>query len=140
MRYIWKAKSDDGCFEDKSTKEFATKREAYIDMQERALEKMQWNTEWEDLDGSKIEYSVVFTEDKITLRSYSGEYTYEIVGVKEEVCLHEREWEVIDSYTPRPGYDWELCLIYGVGALWMNNVDGYVVLIEESNRILKSSI
>ena len=141
MKYIWKAWSNDGCFEDQSRREFPTKKEAYIDMRESALEKMEWNTEWEDVDESDtLGYQVHFSRNKIVHKSYSGTYTYEIVEVNEKVHLHEREWEVIDSFTPIPERDWEVCLIYGVGAMWMNNIDGYIVLIEESNRILKSNI
>ena len=141
MKYIWKAWSDDGCFEDQSIREFSTKKDAYTDMRESALEKMAWNTEWEDVDESDtLGYQVHFSRNKIVHKSYSGTYTYEIVEVNETVHLHEREWEVIDSFTPKPGKDWEVCLIYGVGAIWMNNEDGYIVLIEESNRILKSDI
>ena len=47
MKYSWKAKSDDGAFEDNG-KCFATKEDAYNDMRNHALEKMKWNTEWCD--------------------------------------------------------------------------------------------
>ena len=141
-RYSWKAFSDEGSFEDKGSKWFNSHKEAYYDMRKNALEKMKWNTEWEDLDdnGDSIGYSVSFSKNQIVHASYSGIYTYEIVEQKEKVYLHEREWEVIDSFEPIFGKDWEVCLIYGIGALWMNNEEGYLVLIEESNRILKSDI
>lgn len=144
-RYSWKASSDDGSFEDEGQVWFKTHKEAYEDMRVYALEKMKWNTEWSDLDDIEDEdnwigYNVKFNPNYIVHESYSGVYTYEIVERREMVYLHDREWEVIDSFTPQKGYDWEVCLIYGVGAIWMNNVEGYIILIEESNRILKSDI
>ena len=51
MKYSWEAVSNDGSFEDKGKVWFNTKREAYNDMRANALEKMKWNTEWEDFDG-----------------------------------------------------------------------------------------
>ena len=142
MKYSWKAWSDDGCFEDKSRREFSTKKEAYLDMREYALEKVQWNTQWDDLDDNNdsIGSSMSFSQNQIVHQSYSGFYTYEIVEIRDKVYLHEREWEVIDKFTPKAMYDWNVCIIEGVGSIWMNNVDGYIVLIEESNRILKSDI
>ena len=143
-RYSWVASSNDGSFEDKGRIWFKSHEEAYEDMRGYALEKMKWNTEWEDFSDMDKEdyigYEVKFHQDYIIHESYSGTYTYKIVEEREKVYLHDREWEVIDSFNPRKGRDWEVCLIYGVGALWMNNVDGYVVLLEESNRILKSDI
>lgn len=142
-RYSWKAFCSDGSFEDNARRTFDTKKEAYLDMRNSALEKMKWNTQWEDFtDGEEdaIGYGVHFSMNKIIHESYSGVYTYEIVEVREKVFVHEREWEVIDSFNPIPGHDWEVCLIYGVGAIWMNNVEGYVVLIGEDNTILKSDI
>lgn len=57
----------------------------------------------------------------------------------QNIYLHEREWEVINSFTPKAMYDWLVCIIDGVGSMWMNNCDGYIVLIEK-DRILKSDI
>ena len=143
-KYSWKASSNDGSYEDEGQVWFNTHKEAYEDMRHHALVKMNWNTEWSDfsdMDKSDyIGYKVKFNQNYIVHESYSGIYTYEIVSQSEKVYLHEREWEVIDSFIPRKDYDWEVCLIYGVGAIWMNNADGYIVLIEESNRILKSDI
>ena len=143
-KYTWIASSNDGSYHETSCRFFDTKKEAYEDMRNEALEKMKWNTELCDFDDlceeDFIAYNVQFSPNKIVHTSYSGIYTYEICSVHEKVYLHEREWEVIDSFTPQEGYDWEVCIIYGVGAIWMNNVEGYIVLIEESNRILKSDI
>ena len=144
MKYSWKAKSDDGNYEAQSCRFFDTKEEAYNDMRNEALEKMKWNTEWHDFSDMDEEdwigYNVKFHQDYIIHESYSGIYTYEIVEVREKVYKHDRDWEVIDSFTPTIGRDWEVCFIDGVGTMWMNNVDGYIVLVEESHRILKSDI
>lgn len=144
MKYSWKAKSDDGNYEAQSCRDFDTKKEAYNDMRNVALEKMKWNTDWADFfdmaEEDWIGYNVKFHQNYIIHESYSGIYTYEIVEVREKVYKHDRDWEVIDSFTPRIGLDWEVCFIDGVGTMWMNNVDGYIVLVEESSRILKSDI
>ena len=141
MKYSWKASSNDGCYEAEASRNFATKREAYCDMREEALEKMKWNTEWTDVDEEDtIGYKVHFSQNKIVHESYSGIYTYTLIEVEDKVKLHDRDWEVIDSFTPRAMYDWNVCIIDGVGSIWMNNCDGYIVLIEPSRRILKSHI
>lgn len=83
--YYWVAKSDDGAFEENSIrdygKRFKTEREAYNDMRNAALEKMKWNTEYnEDFDEENmvISYGVTFSLNRIIHISYSGIYTYEI--------------------------------------------------------------
>lgn len=140
MEYSWKATSNDGSFEDKG-EWFDTHEEAYNDMRNHALEKMKWNTEFYDVEEEDtLGYSVHFSKNKIVHESYSGAYTYEIVERRKRVYLHDRDWEVIDSFEPKYGRDWEICYIDGVGAMWMNNVDGYIVLVEEGRRILKSDI
>jgi hypothetical protein len=89
IKYKWFAESNDGSFKDESRKSFATKKECYNDMRNAALEKMKWNTEFdEDFDymddEDYIEYRVKFSKDKIIHESYSGIYTYEIGRVYEE--------------------------------------------------------
>ena len=88
--YYWKASSDDGAFSDHSICGFKTKVQAYNDMRNAALEKMKWNTEYDEdfvVDGFSgdvpIEYDVHFNfaQGKITHESYSGLYTYEITEV-----------------------------------------------------------
>ena len=55
MKYAWTAKSDDGCFEDKSEKVFNTQEECYMDMMNHAIDKMKWNVEYEDvIDGQNL--------------------------------------------------------------------------------------
>ena len=141
MKYSWKASSNDGCYEAKASRNFATKREAYCDMREEALEKMKWNTEWTDVDEEDtIGYKVHFSQNKIVHESYSGIYTYTLIEVEDKVELHDRTWEIIDSFTPKVMYDWLIATFDGVGEMWMNNCDGYMVLIEPSGRVLKSDI
>lgn len=88
MKYRWIAKSDDGAFEDESALVFDTKRECYDDMRDAVLQKMKWNTEYDndfEFEDDYIGYKVLFGQNKITHHSYSGLYTYEIVEVKEEL-------------------------------------------------------
>ncbi len=82
-KYKWIAECSDGGWEDNSTKEFGTKKEAYNDMRDAALEKMKWNTEYDEdfTDCVAIGYKVTFQQDKIVHESYSGIYTYSIVEV-----------------------------------------------------------
>ena len=80
--FYWKASSDDGAFEDVSEKGFETEKEAYEDMRNAALEKMKWNTEYdEDFDDGFedfVKYKVKFKKNKIIHKSFSGKYTYKI--------------------------------------------------------------
>ena len=144
MKYMWRASSNDGSFEDNSKIKFDTKKEAYHNMRHFALNKMKWNTEWEDFfDMDKEDYighNVKFHPDYIIHESYSGIYTYEIVEINEKVFRHDREWEIIDSFAPKHEEDWLIGFFEGVGEMWMNNLDGYIVLIEPDARILKSTI
>jgi hypothetical protein len=59
---------------------FETKKEAYEDMRDSALDKLKWNTEFDEdfEDGEPITYNVKFSKDSITHNSYSGEYVYTI--------------------------------------------------------------
>ena len=78
--FYWVAKSNDGSFEDKSATMFTTKKEAYEDMRNAVLEKVKWNTEFdEDFEKDEtIDYNVTFSKDSIIHNSYSGEYVYTI--------------------------------------------------------------
>ena len=81
-RYTWVATSDVGVFEDKSRMPFGTKEACYNDMRNAALEKMKWNTVFDEdyNDGTDtIGYVVYFSQDMIELMSHSGRYTYKIV-------------------------------------------------------------
>ena len=81
-KYIWKAESNDGWYEENGII-FDTKKDAYNNMRDAALEKMKWNTEFDEdfPEGTPIGYEVVFEQDKIVHESYSGVYTYTIVEV-----------------------------------------------------------
>ena len=92
-KFKWIAKSDDGAFQDESTRCFATRKECYEDMRNHALEKMKWNTEYDEdfldlLDGDYIGYEVKFKQDEIVHTSYSGVYTYKIVPIKKKFAIN----------------------------------------------------
>jgi len=128
--YDWICSSDDGAYEDKSKYIFTTKEDAYYDMRDAALEKMKWNTvyneDFED-DEHQIDYHVVFSKDKIVHESYSGVYTYEIRKImtsreaieKNNVVIFEADdvndstWDVIISILKEhiPGFS----VVYGDG-------------------------
>lgn len=60
-----------------------------------------------------------------------------------QVSKYQRTWYVISQYDKTP-HDWLVAKFVNMGdfygELWMNNVDGYVVLIEQDGTILKSDI
>ena len=144
MKYMWKASSNDGSYEDDSKIKFDTKKEAYHNMRHFALSKMRWNTEWEDFSDMDKEdyigYSVKFHRDYIIHESYSGVYTYKVVEVPENIQLYGRVWRIIDSYIPQDMKDWYVATFPDVGEVWMNNYEGFIVIIEKRGRILKSDI
>lgn len=87
-KYKWFAESNDGAFQDESSREFTSKRECYNDMRNAVLEKMKWNTEYDAdfadiMADGYIGYEVKFSRNKIIHESYSGIYTYEIKEVQE---------------------------------------------------------
>lgn len=88
VKYKWFANCDDGAFEDHSKEIFNTKKECYNSMRNAVLEKMKWNTQFDedfndDID-TCIAYEVKFSQDRITHNSYSGLYVYEIKKSFEE--------------------------------------------------------
>lgn len=52
---------------------------------------------------------------------------------------HSRIWGVLDDYVFESA-DWFVGDFDGIGTLYMNNVDGYMILFEKGGRILKSDI
>ena len=87
-KYKWFAESNDGAFQDESSREFTSKRECYNDMRNAVLEKMKWNTEYDAyfadiMADGYIGYEVKFSRNKIIHKSYSGIYTYEIKEVQD---------------------------------------------------------
>ena len=99
--FIWSAFSNDGAYEEKSTMEFKSLKECYEDMRSAVLDKMCWNTEFdEDFDWSTkgnaifehtnaISYKVMFYPYMITHKSYSGKYFYNILVKK-----HKKETSI----------------------------------------------
>ena len=90
----WVAFSDDGAYEDISKGTFDSEKDCYNDMRRAALEKMKWNTEFdEDLVPENgvdnfIGYVVKFSQNMIIHQSFSGVYVYKIVG-ENEVVKHD---------------------------------------------------
>ena len=92
MRYKWIAYSHDYAYEDNSKKVFDTIKDCYNDMRKSVLEKMTWNTNYdEDFEypndevaplnyGDAISYQVWFEKRMIVHRSFSGTYVYLIVA------------------------------------------------------------
>ena len=82
--YKWVARSNDG-FEDATTKRFDDERDCYEDMRDAVLEKMTWNTDYDDFGHEYDEenvvthYDVEFNPKFITHKSYSGYYVYLLV-------------------------------------------------------------
>lgn len=97
----WVAFSHDGAYENFSRKSFDDKKDCYNDMRNAVLEKMKWNTEYdEDFPESDtaIGYKVLFKQDMIIHTSYSGAYVYKIVGADDVVKIEDifteefKEW------------------------------------------------
>ena len=92
MKYKWIAECSDGAFNDESAL-FDSEKECYNNMRNAVLEKMKWNTEYDDdftdiQEGDYIGYEVHFNKREITHKSYSGLYTYKIVEVSEKKSFH----------------------------------------------------
>ena len=49
VRYRWVASSDDGVYEEESTKTFYKQSDCYNDMMQHAIDKIKWNVEWDDV-------------------------------------------------------------------------------------------
>lgn len=85
-RFKWVAFSHDSAYEVNSKHCFATKDECYNDMRNAVLEKMKWNTEYDEdfSDGTDaISYKVWFEQGMIVHQSFSGTYVYLIVNEDE---------------------------------------------------------
>ena len=91
-RFKWVAFSHDWSYEVGSHSTFVTKDACYNDMRTAVLNKMRWNTEYnEDFeDGtSAISYKVWFERGMIVHQSYSGTYVYLIVNEDENPDYYE---------------------------------------------------
>ena len=84
--------SYDGSYEDFSRGSFDNKKDCYNDMRNAVLEKMKWNTEYDEdfpYEDDAVGYKVRFTQDMIIHTSYSGVYVYKIVYADEVVKMKD---------------------------------------------------
>lgn len=100
--YRWYAYGDYGAYIDNSKSEgFETEKECYNDMRNAVLEKMKWNTEYdEDFefgDDDCIGYNVWFKKNMIVHKSYSGVYVYKIYKNNEKPTNEEME-KIMQEY------------------------------------------
>ena len=105
----WVAYSHDGSYEDCSKGSFAYKKDCYNDMRNAVLEKMKWNTEYdEDFDykDESIGYKVVFTQDMIIHTSFSGTYVYKIVGADDVVKIEDIFTEEFNRWLAENDMNW----------------------------------
>lgn len=88
----WVAYSNDGSYEDFSKGSFDNKKDCYNDMRNAVLEKMKWNTEYDEdfpYEDDAVGYKVRFAQDMIIHTSYSGTYVYKIVGADDVVKIDD---------------------------------------------------
>jgi hypothetical protein len=108
-RFKWVAFSHDWSYEVGSETAFVTKEGCYNDMRTAVLNKMRWNTEYNDdfEDGTDaISYKLWFERGMIVHQSYSGTYVYLIVNEDEnpdyydvfsdEMVKHLQDIDMID--------------------------------------------
>ena len=91
-KYKWVGFSYDGSYEDFSRGSFDNKKDCYNDMRNAVLEKMKWNTEYDEdfpYEDDAVGYKVRFTQDMIIHTSYSGVYVYKIVYADEVVKMKD---------------------------------------------------
>ena len=97
----WVAYAKDTVYEKFSQGSFDNKKDCYNDMRNAVLEKMKWNTEYDEdfeYEDDAVGYKVRFTQDMIIHTSYSGVYVYKIVGADEVVKYNDiftnefKEW------------------------------------------------
>lgn len=94
-----------------------------------------------------------YDEDALIVRSFSTKqeliemigkefFIDQLMEQKMNVCEHGTIWEVLEHYDliDADGKDWFVGDFDGVGTLYMNNQDGYMVLFERNGRILKADI
>lgn len=105
--YSWEAFGDGGSYKAKSPTLFRTRKEAYEDMRQAALDKMKWNTEYdEDFGGDDdqmVEYGVSFSRGKIVHNSFSGRYAWHVVKV-----FRDEE----KDYSPHKGCSYDEALLF----------------------------
>lgn len=82
VRYKWIGCSNDYSYEEKSKVVFNSKKDCYNSMRDAVLNKMKWNTEYDEDFVHKddaVGYEVRFTQDMIVHSSFSGCYVYKII-------------------------------------------------------------
>lgn len=105
----WVAYSHDGSYEDFSRGSFDNKKDCYNDMRNAALEKMKWNTEYDEdfsYEDDAIGYKVRFTQDMIIHTSYSGTYVYKIVGADDVVKIEDIFTEEFNQWLAKNDMNW----------------------------------
>ena len=91
-RFKWVAFSHDWSYEVGSETTFTTKDGCYNDMRTAVLNKMRWNTEYNEdfADGTDaISYKVWFEQGMIVHQSFSGTYVYLIVNEDENPTYYD---------------------------------------------------
>lgn len=82
------------------------------------------------------------TKDELIVHVGRTFFIDQLMEQKMNVCKHGQTWEVLEHYDliDADGKDWFVGDFDGVGTLYMNNMDGYMVLFERGGRILKAGI
>lgn len=141
MKYYWKSSSIHGLYNRKSDL-FNAKYLAFENAKTHIFDMLDRDTEWCDVEENDlIKCELKFSPDKITISIDSVEVVYEIIEVPEQINVYGHEWEVIPDFNPKSSeHNWLVGSFTGVGDLWMNNLDGYMVLMERDGRIIKTTI
>lgn len=105
----WVAYSNDGSYEDFSRGSFDNKKDCYNDMRNAVLEKMKWNTEYDEdfpCTDDAVGYKVRFTQDMIIHTSFSGTYVYKIVGADDAVKIEDIFTEELNQWLVKNDMNW----------------------------------
>ena len=105
----WVAYSNDGSYEDFSRSSFDNKKDCYNDMRNAVLEKMKWNTEYDEdftCTDDAVGYKVLFTQDMIIHTSFSGTYVYKIVGADDVVKIEDIFTEEFNQWLVKSDMNW----------------------------------
>lgn len=105
----WVGFSNDGSYEDCSKGSFEDKKDCYDDMRQAVLEKMKWNTEFdEDFTEADdaVSYKVRFTQNEIIHCSFSGVYVYRIIGEGETLTKDEIFTADFNEWLKKMGFDY----------------------------------
>lgn len=105
----WVGFSNDGSYEDFSKGSFDNKKDCYDDMRQAVLEKMKWNTQFdEDFTESDdaVGYKVRFAQNEIIHSSFSGVYVYRIIGEGETLTKDEIFTADFNEWLKKMGFDY----------------------------------